>query len=123
VRPWRANHPEHVFVLWDNGPAHRGEPRRNLLATPDVALPLVSWPGYSPDGTADEAIRDWAREEVTGNVCRGTKARGEEKMGQFLERLARRADEVRRRCRTVLQAQADALITPDARGDRQPTHV
>ncbi len=123
LRQLRANHPEPLIVIWDNGPAHQGEPIRNLLATPDLNLRLVSLPGYSPDFNADEAIWDWAREEVTGNVCLGTKAKVEEKMGQFFERLASRADEVKRRCRTVLQAQADALITPDARVGKQPTHV
>jgi len=31
--------------------------------------------------------------------------------GQFFKRLADRADEVKQRCRTVLQAQAEALTT------------
>ncbi len=78
--------------------------------------------GYSPDFNADEAIWDWAREEVTGNVCLGTKAKVEEKLGQFFERLASRAEEVKRRCRTVLQAQADALTAPDAGVTKQATH-
>ena len=30
-------------------------------------------PGYSPDFNADEAIWGWVREEVTGNLCLGTK--------------------------------------------------
>ena len=123
LRQLRANHPEPLIVIWDNGPAHRGDAIRNLLATPDVKLRLVSLPGYSPDYNADEAIWDWAREEVTGNVCLGTKAKVEEKMGQFFERLTSRADEVKRRCRTVLQAQADALITPVTKVGEQPTHV
>ena len=123
LRQLRANHPEPLIAIWDNGPAHRGEPIRNFLATPDLKLRLVSLPGYSPDFNADEAIWDRAREEVTGNVCRGTKAKVEEKMGQFFEHLAGRADEVKRRCRTVLQARADALITPDAGVGKQPSHV
>lgn len=123
LRQLRANHPEPLIVIWDNGPAHRGEPIRNLLATPDLKLRLVALPGYSPDFNADEAIWDWAREEVTGNVCLGTKVKVEEKMGKFFEHLASRADEVKRRCRTVLQAQADALIMQGARVSDQPTHV
>ena len=86
-------------------------------------LRLVALPAYSPDFNADEAIWDWAREEVTGNVCLGTKAKVQEKMGQFFDRLAGRADEVKRRCRTTLQAQADALTITLAPMTQQPTHV
>jgi transposase len=119
----RANHPEPLIVIWDNGPAHRGDAIRNLLATPGLNLRLVALPGYSPDFNADEAIWDWAREEVTGNVCLGTKAKAEEMMGQFFQRLVSRADEVKRRCRTVLQAQADALAMPEIGVTEQTTHV
>jgi hypothetical protein len=55
LRQLRANHPAPLIVIWDNGPAHRVEPIRNLLATPDVNLHLVSLPGYRPDFNADEA--------------------------------------------------------------------
>src|SRR5579875_1635083 len=52
LRQLRANHPAPLIVIWDNGPAHRGEPIRNLLATPDVNLHLVSLLGYRPDFNA-----------------------------------------------------------------------
>jgi transposase len=123
LRQLRATHPEPLIVIWDNGPAHQGDAIRSLLATPDLKLRLVALPGYSPDFNADEAIWDWAREEVTGNVCLGTTATVEEKMGQFFERLASRADEVKRRCRTVLQAQADAITVTGAGLTEQTTHV
>ena len=123
LRQLRANHPQPLIVIWDNGPAHRGEPIRELLATPNLKLRLVALPGYSPDFNPDEAIWDWAREEVTGNVCLGSKAKVEEKMGQFFQRLASRADEVKRRCRTALQAQTDALTMTGAGVAQQPTHV
>ena len=42
------------------------------------------------------------REEVTGNLCLGTKARVQKKVSNFLAGLANRKDEVKRRCRTVL---------------------
>ena len=64
----------------------------------------------SPDFNADEAVWDWAREEVTANECHGTKAQVQEKMNQFFGGLAHRKDEVKHRCRTLLQARADALI-------------
>ncbi len=123
LRQLRTNHPEPLIVIWDNGPAHRGEPIRELLATPDLKLRLVPLPGYSPDFNADEAIWDWAREEVTGNVCLGTKAKVQEKMGQFFQRLAGRTDEVKQRCRTVLQSQADALTMTGDEKTPQPLNV
>ena len=52
-------------MIWDNGPAHRGEAIRSYLGTPDLHLRLVALPAYSPDFNADEAVWDWAREEVT----------------------------------------------------------
>ncbi len=109
LRQLRANDPGPLIVIWDNGPAHRGEPIRSYLATPDLNLRLVPLPGYSPDYNADEAIWDWAREEVTANTCLGSKAKVREHVGAFLHGLNTRAEEVKRRCRTVLQAQADAL--------------
>ena len=56
---------------------------RAYLATPDLGLRLVNLPGYSPDFNADEVIWDWAREEVTANLCLGTKAAVQEKLGHF----------------------------------------
>lgn len=109
LRKLRENHSEPLIVVWDNGPAHRGEAIREFLSTPDLRLRLVPLPGYSPDFNADEAIWDWAREEVTANTCLGTKAKVQEKMETFFQQLAGRSDEVKQRCRTALQAQADAL--------------
>ena len=106
----RENHPGPLVVIWDNGPAHRGEAIRSYLATPDLHLRLVALPAYSPDFNADEAVWDWAREEVTANECLGTKAQVQEKMYVFFGGLAHRKDEVKHRCRTLLQARADALI-------------
>ena len=66
-------------------------------------------PGYSPDFNADEAIWGWAREEATGNLCLGSRAAVQERVGKFLAGLSSRKDEVRRRCRTVLQSRAETL--------------
>jgi transposase len=123
LRQLRANHAEPLIVVWDNGPAHHGEAIRKLLATPDLRLRLVPLPGYSPDFNADEAIWDWAREEVTANTCLGTKAKVQEKMAQFFQGLAGRTDEVKRRCRTTLQAQAEALAMQMVGTSPQPDHV
>jgi transposase len=105
----RAKCPEPLIVIWDNAPAHHGEAIRTYLTTPNLRLRLVALPGYSPDFNADEAIWDWAREEVTANTCLGTKAKVAEKMGQFFLGLGQRTAEVQQRCRTVLQARADEL--------------
>ena len=82
------------LVIWDNGPAHRGAAIRSYLTTPDLHLRLVALPAYSPDFNADEAVWDWAREEVTANECHGTKAKVQEKMNQFFGGLIHRKDEV-----------------------------
>ncbi len=70
----------------------------------------MSLPGYSPDFNAAEAIWDWAREEVTANLCLGAKAAVQEKMGHFFSQLAYRRDEVKERCQTALQARAEELL-------------
>ncbi len=110
----QERHTGPLNVIWDNAPAHRGEAVREYLRTPGLrlrlGLGLVNLPGYSPDFNADEAIWGWAREEATGNLCLGTKAKVQEKVGHFLAGLVGRKDEVKGRCRTVLQSRAEALL-------------
>ena len=103
----KEKHPGPLRVIWDNAPAHRGEAVREYLRTPELELRLVNLPGYSPDFNADEAIWGWAREEATGNLCLGSRAAVQERVGKFLAGLSSRKDEVRRRCRTVLQSRAE----------------
>ena len=79
---------------------------------------LVNLPGYSPDFNADEAIWGWARKEATGNLCLGNEVKVQERVTNFLAGLAGRPDEVRRRCRTILQSRAEALL-PASRPDSQ----
>ena len=105
-------------VIWDNAPAHRGEAVREHLRTPELNLRLVNLPGYSPDFNADEAIWGWAREEATGNLCLGSEVKVQERVGSFLAGLAYRKEEVKRRCRTVLQSRADTLLR-DSHTDSQ----
>jgi transposase len=119
----RAHHAEALMVIWDNGPAHRGEELRTYLATPDLRLRLVPLPGYSPDYNADEAIWDWIREEVTANTCLGTKAKVREKVGAFFQQVGGRTAEVKQRCRTLLQAHADALLAADPSPQQPTDHV
>ena len=105
----RERHPGSMRVIWDNAPAHRGEAVREYLRTPGLDLRLVNLPGYSPDFNADEAIWGWAREEATGNLCLGSREAVQQRVGNFLAGLTSRRDEVRRRCRTVLQSRAETL--------------
>jgi transposase len=109
LRQLREQHAGPLIVVWDNGPSHRGEALRTFLATPDLHLRLVRLPAYSPDYNADEPVWDWVRDEVTRNVCLGSKAKVREKVGQFFRGLGERTAEVQQRCRTALQAQADAF--------------
>jgi transposase len=120
----RTQHPDgQLIVIWDNGPAHRGDALRTYLATPDLRLRLVALPGSSPDFNADEAIWDWVREEITANTCLGTKAKVREKVGAFFHRLSARTAEAKTRCRTLLQAQADALFTAHPEPQQSDDHV
>jgi transposase len=120
----RAHHPEPLIVIWDNSPAHSGDPLRAYLATPGLRLRLVRLPAYSPDCNADEASWGWVRADVTANTCFGTTANVREHVGAFFRDLAHRTDDVQRRCRTVLQTQADAftaaveaILQPPSHGD------
>jgi putative transposase len=109
LRQVRAHHPESLVVFWDNAPAHSGDPIRAYLATPGLRLPLVRLPAYSPDFNAAEPLWDWVRDEVTANTCFGTAAKVRAHVDPFFAGLAARAEEVKQRCRTALQAKADAL--------------
>ena len=114
LRHLRAQHTEPLIVIWDNALAHGGDPIRAYLATPDLRLRLVRLPAYSPDFNADEHIWGWIREDVTANTCFGTAAKVREHVDSFLAGLTTRADEVKQRCRTILQTKADALDAVDA---------
>jgi transposase len=109
LRHVRARHAGPLVVFWDNAPAHSGDALRAYLTTPGLRLRLARLPAYSPDFNAAEAIWDWARDEVTANTCFGTAARVREHLDPFFAGLAARPAEVQRRCRTVLQAKAEAL--------------
>jgi transposase len=109
LRRLRAHHPGPLIVIWDNSPAHSGDALRAYLATPGLRLRLVRLPAYSPDYNADEAIWDWIREEVTANTCFATKANVRHHVDAFFRGLKHRIEEVKTRCRSVLQAHAEAL--------------
>ena len=119
----REGHTGPLNVIWDNAPAHRGEAVREYLRTPSLGLRLLNLPGYSPDFNADEAVWGWVREEVTGNLCLGSRAVVRERVGSFLAGLASRKDEVRRRCRTILQSRAEALVRNPQPDSQPPTNA
>jgi hypothetical protein len=96
-------------VFLDHSPTHGGDALRTYLRTPDLRIHLVRLPAYSPDFNADEAIWDWAHAEVTANTCLGTKAAVRERVDSFFASLQQRKEEVKRRCRSALQAEATAL--------------
>ena len=114
----RGKHSRPLQVIWDNAPAHRGEAVREYLRTRRLELRLVNLPGCSSDFNADEANWGWTREEATGNLCLGSKAAVQERVGNFLAGLSSRRDEVGCRCRTVLQSKAEAHLR-DALTDSQ----
>ena len=105
----KEKHPGPLRVIWDNAPSPPWGGGAGVPQTPELELRLVNLPGYSPDFNADEAIWGWAREEATGNLCLGSRAAVQERVGKFLAGLSSRKDEVRRRCRTVLQSRAETL--------------
>ena len=92
LKQLKEKHPGLLRVIWDNAPAHRGEALREYLRTPGLGLRLLNLPGYSPDFNADEAVWGWAREEATGNLCLGSKAAVQERVGLFLAGLTDRKE-------------------------------
>ena len=62
----------------------------------------------------------WCLSEATGDLCLGTKALVQEKVGNFLEGLAGRKEEVKRRCRTILQSRAEELLRNPHPAQHQP---
>jgi transposase len=108
LRQLRAHHTTPLVVIWDNGPAHGGDPLRDYLRTPQLQLRLVRLPAYSPDFNADEHIWAWVRAEVTANTCFGTAEKVRAAVDPFFAGLAGRTAEVKQRCRTDLQNRADA---------------
>ena len=63
------------------------------------------------------------RHEVTANLCLGAKASVQEKVSNFFTRLSGRREEVKRRCRTVLQARAEGLLGKAHADPCRPTNV
>jgi transposase len=106
LKSLKEKYPGVLIVIWDNGPAHRGEIIRTYLSTPGLQLRLVALPPYSPDFNPDEAIWQWIRAEVTANTCFGTAEKVREKVDAFFADLVHRVSEVIQRCQRELQALA-----------------
>ncbi len=112
----RGQHPEPLTVTWANSPAHRGDAIRACLSTPNLNLLVVNLPSYIPDFNADKAVWGWVRQEATANQCLATRAAIWEKADGFFADLTQPREEVKRRCRTVLQTRTGELI-----GHSQPS--
>ena len=83
---------------------------RAYLTKPSQNLRLVNLSSYSPDFNPDQAIWGWARQEMTANLCLGTRAAVRESVRELFTDLSHRREEVKRRCRTALRAKADESI-------------
>ena len=92
LRQLRERHHGPLNAIWDNAPAPRGEA---YLRTPGQGPRLVNPPGYSPDFNADKAIWGRVREQATVNLCLGTRAAVQDRVGDF---LASRCGHVRGMC-------------------------
>ncbi len=99
-------------MIWENSPDHRGDALRTYLTTPDLRLRLVNLPSYSPYFNADESIWGWVLQEVTANVWLGTRAAVRGRVGGFFTHLADGQEEVKWRCRIILQARPAKLTRP-----------
>ena len=60
---------------------------------------------------------------MPGDLCLGTREAIQERVGNFLAGLANRQHEVRRRCRTVLQSRAEALLRNSQPDSRRPANA
>src|SRR5438270_12803869 len=85
----RAHHPEPLIIIWDNGPAHGGDPLRAYLSTPNLRLRLVRLPAYSPDFNADEHIWGWVSCRSDGQHLLRYQGRGPRARGRVLPRSGR----------------------------------
>ena len=104
----RHKHAGRLNVTWDNAPG-RGS-IKEYLWTSGLNLRLVNLPAYSPDFNADEAVWGWVRQEATGNLCLGNRALVQQRVSPFPARLSSRTEEVKRRCRTILQSRAEGFL-------------
>ena len=77
------------------GKLKRGEAVREYFRTPSLSLLLTNLPGDNPDFDADEAVWGWLKEEATGNLCLGSKVKGQERIGSLLAGPSDRKGEVK----------------------------
>ena len=131
LKQLREKHPGPLQVIWDNAPAHRGEAVREYLRTPELELKLVNprfHEGRLCRGTARTSTpmrpSGAGREKrATGNLCLGSREAVQERVGKSLAGLSSRKDEVRRRCRTVLQSRAETLPRDSRPDSKHPANA
>ena len=80
----RQRHSGQLNLIWEQRPANHGEAVRNYLRTSGLQLRLMNLSGYSLGFNADEAILVWAGEEVTGDLCLGSRTQVQGKVSGFL---------------------------------------
>ena len=68
-------------------------------------------------------IWGWVRGETTGYLCLESKAKVQERVGSFLAGLDGRKEEVKHRCRTVLQSRADTLLRDSHTDSQHPENA
>ena len=136
LRQLKERHLGSLNVIWDNAPTplRPTQEWRGVEGVPSDTMPGAAageppstrgqaLPGYSLDFNWDEAVWGWAREEATGNLCLGSKAKVQERVGSFLAGLASRKEEVKRRRRTVLQSKAEALVRDSRPASPHPANA
>ena len=102
LRQMRQRHSGPLKVIWDNAPAHRGEAVREFLQTPGLGLRLMNLPGYRLPWRRSGAGRGKRRPTCAWEPSLGCRRGGTS--------LNSRKEEVKRRCRTVLQSRAEKLL-------------
>ena len=85
-------------------------PERYQTTVCDVSSAVRVVPPYQATATLAQVAWGWVRQEATANLCLGTRTAVQEKVGDFFARLSTRREEVKRRWRTVLQAQVEELM-------------
>ena len=124
LRQLRERHSGPLNVIWDNAPAHRGEAMREYLRTPGLGMRLVN-PRFHEGRLCRATARTSTpmrqsgagRERRPLAICAWeARRRWRRGSGKFLSGLTTRKDEVKRRCRTVLQSRAETFLR-----DSRPT--
>ena len=96
---------------------------REYLRRPGLGLRLVNLPGYSPDFNADGSHLGMGAGEATGNLCLGSRAAVQERVGSS----PGQADQPERRGQAPLphglQSRAESLLRDSQPDPRLPANA